>query len=313
MSARSRVAANAALLALGLLALVVATAPAHAQIQGTCGDGIVNAGEDCDDGNLIAGDCCSPGCKFESAATVCRAPVDPCDAPEFCTGTSAVCPPDTGILGDTDGDGICDPLDDCPLVPDPLQVDTDKDGIGDLCDPCTELSGSVNAFHLRIRKLDHPLGQQRLKFRALLTVPSNPPIDPTSKGLRFVITDATHAHVLDVTIPPLPFDHGSRTGWVTLGTSSTPRWTFVDGADLVQGVDRATVRVQPGGNSSNGTTNLRVLIESGGNTTATVPQLPVTLSVVIDTPIAVDGQCAEVTPAENGCIFRNSAGKILCH
>ncbi len=36
---------------------------------------------------------------------------------------------------DTDGDGIVDALDNCPLDPNPDQADADADGIGDVCDP----------------------------------------------------------------------------------------------------------------------------------------------------------------------------------
>jgi hypothetical protein len=36
---------------------------------------------------------------------------------------------------DTDGDGVCDAVDDCPTVFDPGQVDLDGDGIGFVCDP----------------------------------------------------------------------------------------------------------------------------------------------------------------------------------
>lgn len=36
-----------------------------------CGDGQLGPGEECDDGNLVNGDCCSSTCQFESAA--CRA------------------------------------------------------------------------------------------------------------------------------------------------------------------------------------------------------------------------------------------------
>ncbi len=36
-----------------------------------CGNKIVEAGEQCDDGNLVAGDGCSPSCKDESALPVC--------------------------------------------------------------------------------------------------------------------------------------------------------------------------------------------------------------------------------------------------
>jgi hypothetical protein len=43
--------------------------------------------------------------------------------------------------GDTDGDGIVDALDNCPLIPNPNQDDADDDGIGDSCDVCTDLDG----------------------------------------------------------------------------------------------------------------------------------------------------------------------------
>ena len=39
-----------------------------------------------------------------------------------------------GNAVDTDGDGINDDVDNCPLVPNPDQLDSDGDGIGDACD-----------------------------------------------------------------------------------------------------------------------------------------------------------------------------------
>lgn len=38
---------------------------------------------------------------------------------------------------DGDGDGVVDPLDNCPSVPNALQRDVDGDGLGDLCDNCS--------------------------------------------------------------------------------------------------------------------------------------------------------------------------------
>src|SRR4029453_9037960 len=52
------------------------------------GDGELDLLEQCDDGNLLPGDCCSPLCLFEPAGGECRPSTGPCDPAEFCTGQS---------------------------------------------------------------------------------------------------------------------------------------------------------------------------------------------------------------------------------
>ncbi|KDQ54963.1 hypothetical protein JAAARDRAFT_38078 [Jaapia argillacea MUCL 33604] len=81
-----------------------------------CGNGIVEAGEDCDPGQGVNSTCCNsatckflPGavcdpesspcctstCGFAPATQVCRPAKDAdCDIPEMCTGNNATCPPD---------------------------------------------------------------------------------------------------------------------------------------------------------------------------------------------------------------------------
>jgi hypothetical protein len=40
---------------------------------------------------------------------------------------------------DTDGDGVCDEDDNCPLTPNADQADRDQDGVGDVCDNCVDV------------------------------------------------------------------------------------------------------------------------------------------------------------------------------
>ncbi len=62
---------------------------AIARFGGNCGNGIINPGEQCDDGNAVDGDCCSRGCQAEAAGI-------------SCSGNTSLCK-----LNQCDGAGHC--------------------------------------------------------------------------------------------------------------------------------------------------------------------------------------------------------------
>lgn len=55
--------------------------------DGDCGDGALDPDEECDDGNVLNGDCCASDCRFEAAGTLCGMF---CGAALHCNG-SGVC------------------------------------------------------------------------------------------------------------------------------------------------------------------------------------------------------------------------------
>jgi len=64
------------------VALFVATAVAGA----TCGDGVLEPpDEQCDDHNVVDGDCCSSTCQFEIAGSTCPDDSNPCTT-DLCDG-----------------------------------------------------------------------------------------------------------------------------------------------------------------------------------------------------------------------------------
>lgn len=79
----------------------------------TCGNGALDTGESCDDGNRADGDCCSATCGLEPAGGACSdgdlcTQTDTCDGAGACVGTDpVVCA--SGGEGQCGSAGACDP------------------------------------------------------------------------------------------------------------------------------------------------------------------------------------------------------------
>ncbi|MFN8641228.1 MAG: hypothetical protein U0802_06045 [Candidatus Binatia bacterium] len=273
-------------------------------------DALAPSGAPCpDDGQVCTSDRCDGvgACQHApgNPGAVCRASSAICDAAETCSGVDAACPADTGTLGDGDGDGICDPGDNCPAVANADQVDGDGDLLGDACDPCTG-SGDLRDALLQVRKLDTPGGDDRLTLRGALTLslPIAPPLDPVAKGLRLLIqTGASPA--VDVTLPPGAYSSATQSGWKR--NASATKWSYRHPTG-VQGVTRAGVKLR---DAASGLVTLTV---SGRDGTYPVTPLPPTVTVVLDPPFAASGQCAQLSfagPAP-ACRLNGSGSTVTC-
>ena len=88
-----------------------------------CGDGSLEPGEQCDDGNTLNGDCCSSTCQLVAAGTACADDGNPCTR-DVCNGGAPVCEHPAGNAGTVcrASVGPCDMVDAC-------------DGIATSCPP----------------------------------------------------------------------------------------------------------------------------------------------------------------------------------
>ncbi len=106
-----------------------------------CGDGNLDPGEECDDTNLLAGDCCSASCTFEPAGASCD-DGDACTASDQCDGAGA-CDQSSPLICDNglfcDGAETCDVALGCQPGSPPV-VD---DGVGCTTDSCDEVGDIV--------------------------------------------------------------------------------------------------------------------------------------------------------------------------
>jgi len=105
-----------------------------------CGNGIVDPGEDCDDGNTLDGDCCSATCQFEAADSPCPDGMY-CNGDETCDGAGtcqAGTPVDCSDGVDCTVDSCDEATDSCDNTPDDDLCDN-----GVFCDG-TEVCDSVN-------------------------------------------------------------------------------------------------------------------------------------------------------------------------
>jgi hypothetical protein len=294
----------------------LACLPLSGAVQGerlpdTCGDGVLDDGEQCDTG-LVAGACCTEFCTFvpangfcassgdpcssggvcdaagtciqqpKAAGTLCRLPQFPCDTAELCDGTSPVCPPPTS----------------------PTEPDGDGDGILDACDACTaqpleNVRLRLGRFGVAARDVFSLRAQVRLPPGALLP-------DPVKAGAKIIsVYDATGAPIRYTYVSGAPWDPTLQYGWRRKGQ----RWFFVSRSEGI--ADMARLRLS----QVNGQPGLwDVRLDSKAPLREAPPVLPLTLTVTMDgdDTSTLCGELRLDASSAPPCAPLNRKGMLVC-
>ena len=144
-----------------------------------------------------------------------------------------------------------------------------------------------------------PTGDEGLKIKGTATVPTSPAIDPVTNGLRVIVTDAIGVQVLDVTIPGGASWTGGSSGFSYKGPKT----------GAIGRIKIKTNAAAPG--------FLKIGIKGKGMTLSTATAtLPLRTTVVIDTPFATTGQCADGDfpgpPPIASCATAGKGSTIVC-
>ncbi len=299
------------------LVCVPSTRPA----EPACGDGFLDPGEQCDDGNTHNGDGCDANCTLESCGNGILDGSEQCDH-GAANGTDDCCS-STCQLVDPDGDGICNRDDACPA-----DADNDSDGDG-FCiglafhppkigggDPCSRPAGTGTWIKPKVvfTKLGPPSGDEKLSLKGAFIIPTGgPTLALDLYGVHVRVLDAQNHLVVDEHVPGGAYlSSGLPIGWKVAGTPPV-KWNYLDKANhppIRNGIKKITIT-----NKSKSVPGLVTVVLKGiEGTYAVAPgQEPLTVTLELNEQALPAGglpgtdQCGEVVfgvaPTVPACTF----------
>ncbi len=262
---------------------------------GTCGNGVVEPGEQCDDGNTVAGDGCSPTCQLEVCGNGYVDPGEQCDDGNTVSGDgcSATCQREPRC-----GDGVVDPGEECD---DGNTVNGDGCSAQCLLEPCKIVKTGQTIWATAQMMVRHGApGRDRLTLRADFDIPmkvASLPLGTT--GMELMLENGAGAMKLQVTLPPGP-------RWA----SRHRRWTYRDRTGAVAGIRKLQVI-----DRSRGGVPEVVVTVSGqkGSYPVTPADLPVDAIIVLgDNASGQAGACGRHAFGGGSCASTQAGARIVC-
>jgi cysteine-rich repeat protein len=257
------------------------------ELEGVCGDGTVTAGEQCDDGNAAGGDGCSATCHVEECGNHVVDPGEECDDGNGVSGDgcSATCEHEPLC-----GDAILDDGEDCDDG-----NTTSGDGCSATCriEPCQIVIPHQATW--APAKLVATPGMVALHARFGVESDALDLQDVADGGLSVMVDGATGARAMDVTVP-------GGTGW----TAGTTRVRYRDASGSAAGVRSIVIRAH-----GSGVTTVDIKLASHGGAVPDANDTPPTVTVLLGDETAGEiGACGRFTFDGAHCVKRGK--KLTC-
>ncbi len=262
------------------------------QIEAVCGDSVIEGNENCDDGNTTAGDGCAPVCRVEVCGSGWVDPTETCDDGNTTDGDgcSAAC-----IREPRCGDGTVDPGESC---------DDGNTSSGDGCsagcapEPCTVLAPHQALWAPARLVIVRGANGDRLLLRGSFGIDDTSPVSADTTGIRLLLQNAAGQLRLDATLP-------GGGGWSERGTKMRYRAS----GSVAGGIRNVSLRQHPGG----GINEIDVKITGKGTYDIGAGDLPVVVTLLLGDAAAGDaGACGRYDFAVGRCQASRSGRKITC-
>ena len=142
-----------------------------------------------------------------------------------------------------------------------------------------------------------------------LPVPLSPAMDPMTKGVRLLVVSQFGTPVLDAMLPGGRYASAAGAGWKAIGGRA---WLYRNnglGSPTINGIRRVRLSLQV----SPARAMIRIAATGrAGTYPVRLHEMPIKATVVIDTPVARRGQCAEGTFTLPACKYDGGVGRVRC-
>ena len=187
--------------------------------------------------------------------------------------------------------------------------------MGDACDPCNNtFNGGVFATKVKliVLKLVTAPGDDKLKIKGSLLLPTTPTIRCDLNGARVIVEKQDGTDIIDTTLPPGAYDAVAKVGWTTNATTSKFKYknAGITPNPLIDGIYKTSVILST---KTPGLLKFGVSGKTGAYGPIAGADLPLKATLILDVPPhSSTSQCGETSFLPANCALLGGGSTVKC-